>query len=167
MQDGLKVLSAALAEALDLRKCVSAWLGQGNVLFLGTGITVLAERDADGRRLTPPYELQSNHAEWTIESATRKVVVHQDHEDAEAAARALVGRPVIGWKLAGRHALRIKFHGGPLLTIRPMTDAALTGQSAWWVCLPGGRTVTVTCDARVVATDSRRDTCDWLKRAGE
>ncbi len=52
-----------LSEAFTDHRCVTAWLGYGNVLFLGFGDSVLPERDQYGRRTRPPYELETNYAD--------------------------------------------------------------------------------------------------------
>jgi hypothetical protein len=158
------ILSAALAEALDGHQCVSAWLGHHTVLFLGLGTAVLADRGEDGRRSSPPYEVQTNLAEWSVEWADGPVIHDHDRPRAEAAARALVGRSVSGWHLCDENTLRVRFFAGPILTIVPMADGQSADKAAWWVCLPGGRTVAVACNGRVVAADSRRAICDWFDR---
>src|SRR4029077_4969873 len=55
-------MSAAFAE----RRCVSAWLGHGHGRFLGFGDVVIADRSADGSCPEPPFELETNFAEWWI-----------------------------------------------------------------------------------------------------
>jgi hypothetical protein len=167
MDRGPDIVAAALAEGLSRNQCVSAWLGPGNVLFLGLGTAVIAERDPDGRRSTPPYELQTNFADWTIELPGGPTIAADDRDRSRAAARALIGRPVLEWQVGDGHALQIHFHGGLLLNVAPTVGPELAGKAAWWLCLPGGRTVAVACDGRVIATDSRRLNCDWFKRPGE
>jgi hypothetical protein len=166
MNDGPDILNAALAEALDRRQCVSAWLGHGTALFLGLGTAVLADRDEDGRRTRPPYEVQTNLADWTVGWQGGPVVNDNDRPRAETAAQSLVGRPVAGWNLSDDATLSVRFHGGLVLTVAPMNDGESADKTAWWVCLPGGRIVAVACDGRVVAADSRRATCDWFERPG-
>jgi hypothetical protein len=167
MNNGQDILAAALTEALDRRQCASAWVGHRSVLFLGLGTAVLADRGADGRRATPPYELQTNFTDWSIELPEGPLIADNDRDRSEAAARALVGRPVADWHVFGEQTLRVRFHGGPVLTVVPLSDADSADKAAWWLCLPGGRIVGVACDGRVVAADSRRQTCDWFKRPAE
>src|SRR5262245_4833353 len=139
MSEGPDILSAALTEALDRRLCVSAWVGHPSVLFLGLGTGVIAERHADGTRPRPPFELQTNFAEWSVQSPQGPVITDADRAEAEIAARALIGRPVMSWQLAEDHTLRVQFYGGAILTVAPMSEASSPDKAAWWVCLPGGR----------------------------
>src|SRR5437773_10472133 len=92
MDRGPDLVAAALAEALSRNQCVSAWLGPGNVLFLGLGTAIIAERDPDGRRSTPPYELQTNFADWTIECPGGPTIPAADPDRSEEAAPALTRR---------------------------------------------------------------------------
>jgi hypothetical protein len=108
--------------------------------------------------------VQTNLAEWSVEWPDGPVINDNDGPRAETAARALVGRTVSGWHLAEGNTLRVRFYGGAVLTVAPMTVGESADKAAWWVCLPGGRTVAVACNGRVVATDSRRETCDWFDR---
>jgi hypothetical protein len=83
---------ARLEEALRGSRCVSAWLGYGEVLFAGFGSEVLPEREPDGRRTRPPYKLHTNFADWWIEENGR--AAHDEtRASAERAAKGLVGRP--------------------------------------------------------------------------
>jgi hypothetical protein len=108
--------------------------------------------------------LQTNLAEWSVESPEGPVIADNDRLRSAVAARALVGRPVTDWQLYDEHSLRVHFYGGSVITVTPMADTASADKTAWWVCLPGGRVVAVSCDGRVVAADSRRSTCDWFQR---
>src|SRR5262249_1519953 len=125
-------LSAALTEALDRHQCASAWLGHGTALFLGLGTAVLADRDEGGRRSQPPYEVQTNLADWSVEWQGGPVVNDNERPRAEAAARALLGRSVTGWHLADDMTLRVHFYGGLILTVAPITDGESADKAAWW-----------------------------------
>jgi hypothetical protein len=61
-----ELLANAIAETLSGCRCVSAWLGYGNALFLGFGSEMIAPRNSQGRRTKPPYELQTSMAGWRV-----------------------------------------------------------------------------------------------------
>ncbi len=151
MLHGFDLLEATVAEALSGRRCVSGWIGYGNALFLGFGADQLPERDDDGRRSKPPYELQTETAGWRVEGAAI-ADAESDREMAERAIRALVGRPVIHWRLIDRRALVVAFAGGWQLDVLPPAevDPESGGGHEWWLCLPGSCYVGVGSGGRVV-----------------
>ena len=148
MGHGPELLDEALAAALSGHRCVSAWLGYGNALFLGFGSEVVSPRNPDGRRTVPPYELQTSMAADSDD----------ERESAERAVEALVGRVVVRWQLKDHHGLEVEFAGGWLLEVIPPSeiDPDWSDLDEWWFCLPGSRFVGVGSDGRVVAGWSDR-----------
>lgn len=164
----LNVANEALTEALTGRTCSSAWLGYGNPLFLGFG-KVSYERVTLSRgdfvHQIVEYEVQTNLADWSLETAGPPVLMIQmDDAQAEKAAHALIGHLVSGWQLIEGHGLQIDFEGGIRLRVLPWTDADSVERNtdAWCVSLPDNRIVAVSCDGRAVAVDSNMPIRDWF-----
>ena len=162
-----EMLPDALTETLSGHRCVSAWLGYGEVLFLGLGNVPIPERDADGRRIRPPYKLETNFATWSVQSLGSSVSADDTRDHAERAARDLIGRPVVGWHLGSGHTIRIDFGDDHSLQVVPMTGSDVVGKDAWLVSMPNGRIVAVSCDGQVVAVDSKRPIREWFSRSAE
>src|SRR3981189_315062 len=88
-----------LRAAFDNQRCVSAWLGHADVLFLGFGNEVLPRPLPGERHARPPYELETNYAIWRVEGE-----IHAEWSNSEsgsdsagltAAAESLVGETVV------------------------------------------------------------------------
>lgn len=159
---GSHVVSVArLHEAFDGQRCVSAWLGYGNVLFLGLGEDVLPQRETAGRRVGPPFELETNFADWLVEGPVTNVTADSDRPELEAAAESLVGEQVVGWDLLDGNVLRLNFTGAKVLTVVPWNVA--DGLSdAWCVKSPDGRILAVATDGRAVVVDAAIPIRDWF-----
>jgi hypothetical protein len=145
----LSLLTDAVAEALSGHRCVSAWLGYGNALFLGFGPERLAPLTPDGQRSLPPFELQTSMADWRVGS----VSCEDERESAERAIAELVDRPVTGWRLSNGRSLTIEFSGGRALQVGP-PDEAVPDLDEWWFCLPGSRFVGVDGEGQIISGDS-------------
>src|SRR4051812_21468797 len=100
------MLADALGEALSGRRCVSAWLGYGKVLFLGLGDAPSALCGPDGLRARPPYELETNFADWSVQLPGSSADADSTKEQAERAVGELIGRPVAGWQLGADNTVR-------------------------------------------------------------
>jgi hypothetical protein len=152
---------ARLREAFVGRRCVSAWLGYGDILFLGLGQSLITERDIDGRRIRPPFELETNFADWLIEGPMIAVSVDSDRAVLEAAGESLVGEQVVSWELFESNRLRLTFTGTKVLTIVPW--AVADGLSdAWCLQSPDGRVLAVATDGRVVVVNAGLPVRDWF-----
>ena len=149
MTHDLSLLADAVAEALSGHRCVSAWLGYGNALFLGFGSEVMAPFTFDGPHTQPPFELQTSMADWRVGA----VGCEDELEPAERAVVELIGRPVVGWELRDGRALTVEFEGGRTLEVTP-PEEAVPDLDEWWFCLPGSRYVGVSGTGQVVAGDS-------------
>lgn len=151
MVQSSELLEAAVTEAMTGHRCVSGWLGYGSALFLGFGSEQLPDRDARGRRSEPPYELQTSMADWRVEGAA-SAAAESEQETAERAVRALVGRPVLDWRLIDGRGLVVEFADDLRLEILPRmeVDPERSDLDEWWFCLPGSRYVGVGGGGRVV-----------------
>lgn len=154
MEHSTELLADAVAEALSGHRCVSAWLGYGNALFLGFGVQPVPPRDPEGHRTAPPYELQTSTAGWRVGGL---VAASSDgtREPAERAVAELIGRQVVCWRLNDRRGLHVEFAGGWLLEVVPPPEDDPEFDE-WWFCLPGSRYVGVGSGGRVVAGRSDR-----------
>ena len=152
MPHNQSLLADAVAESLSGHRCVSAWLGYGNALFLGFGADPAHPRTPDGGQAVPPFELQTSMADWRVGA----VSCDDARELAERAVEELIGRPVVGWQLEGGRALTVQFAGGRTLEVRPPEEPVLD-LDEWWFCLPGSRFVGVRGTGEVVSGDSGYD----------
>src|SRR5689334_11820091 len=140
---------ARLDEAFDGRRCVSAWLGYGEVLFLGLGEDVLPECSEDEWRMRSPFELETNFADWYVDGPMSTVSTDSNRSQLEAAAKSLVGEKVASWELTERKGLRVTFTAAKTLTVVPW-DVAEGLSDAWCMKSPDGRILAVATDGRVV-----------------
>jgi hypothetical protein len=152
---------ARLHDAFAGRRCVSAWLGYAEVLFLGFGEKALAERGDDGRRVRPPFQLTTNFADWRVEGPRAAGSADSDRAQLEAAAESLVGERVESWELLDGERLRLTFSGGKLLTVVPWS-AAEGIADAWCVKAPDGRILAAATNGRAVVVDARLPIRDWF-----
>lgn len=151
---------ARLEEALAGRRCVSAWLGYGEVLFLGLGGEILPSRDQDGKRSKPPVELQTSASDWSIEPPLVSSS-SAERPDLEAAASRLVGQSVVEWQMLEANGLRIIFANERVLSVRPWS-AEKEVSDAWNLESPDGRVLAVSTDGRAVVVDSSQPIRDWF-----
>jgi hypothetical protein len=140
---------ARVDAALAGRLCVSAWLGYGDVLFLGFGDQPLPERGADGRRPMPPFELQTNFADWSVSGPEGTTLAISGRGELEAAVKSLLGLRVVGWELLAGHGLRVAFAGGSALTVAPW-PASEGASDAWSLDSRDGRVVAVATGGQIV-----------------
>ncbi len=137
-----------LARIVGLR-CVQVWLGYGNALFLGLGDAILppVDLDADPRRPHPhpPFEVQTNLAEWRVADPTGTVVTCEDAEIGAVASRLLLGRTLTCATLAGvGGGLDLEFDGVGRLSVLPYDAPEDSGEHAWYLTDPDGITLVVT-----------------------
>lgn len=150
-----------ISDAFTGHRCVTAWLGYGNVLFLGFGETVLPVRDKDGRHTRPPYELETNFADWRIEGPVRASSVSSDQATLTEAAGSLIGEEVLCCEVAQRTRLRLSFAGGKLLAVDAWNVADGLAD-AWCLKSPDGRILGVANDGRFVVVDAGIPIRDWF-----
>lgn len=143
--------------------CVSAWLGDGEVLFLGFGDKVLPEKTADGRRPRPLAELETNHADWRIQGLAPTFDGEQNRAAAERAARDLIGRRVVSWRLlAPSNGLAIKFEGDKNLVVEPWVDVDAQRSDAWSLAVPDRRVLAVSGEGRMILVDEGTPVAQWF-----
>ncbi len=155
------VLIVRLREAFAQRRCVSAWLGYGDVLFLGFGDGLPRLCEDDGRRRRPPFELETNFADWLIEGPTAPVTADPDRAQLEAAAQSLVGEQVTNWELLESNGLRLTFSGTKVLKVVPWS-AADGLSDAWCVESPDGLILAVATDGQAVVVDAGLPVSAWF-----
>jgi hypothetical protein len=141
-----------LHEAFDGRRCISAWLGYGEALFLGLGEEVLPEYGDDGLPSRPPFQLDTNFADWSVEGPITAVFGDSNPSQLEAAAGSLVGDRVVAWELLESKGLRVTFTGGKTLTVVPW-DVADGLADAWTLRALDGQILAVETDGRVVVLE--------------
>jgi hypothetical protein len=161
MNGSHRISVARLREAFNGHRCVSAWLGYGDALFLGLGQDVITERGGDGRRVRPPFELKTNFADWLVEGPMTAGSADSDRAALEAAAESLVDEQVASWELLERQRLRLTFTGAKVLTIVPW-DVVDGLSDAWCMKAPDGRILAVATDGRAVVVDAALPIRDWF-----
>jgi len=153
------VLVDRLKEAFTGRSCVSAWLGHGDVLFLGLGEDVLPERNQEGGRPRPPFELETNFADWFVARPTM-APTELTRSDSRA-AESLVGKRISNWQMLDGFGLRLTFMDGDKLTVAPWPiDDGVS--DAWSVRAPDGQILAASNDGKVVVVDERTPVRDWF-----
>ncbi len=154
-----RLLDGVLADGT----CVSAWLGYGEVLFLGFGDEVLPEQAPDGSRPWPLAELETNYADWCIQGLDPTFDGEQDRAAAERAARDLIGRRVMSWKLlAPSNGLAIQFAGDKTLVVEPWVDEDVRHSDAWSLTLPDRRVLAVSGEGRMILADEDTPVAHWF-----
>ena len=152
---------ARLSEAFTGHRCVTAWLGYGSVLFLGFGEKVLSERDQHGRHTRPPFELETNFADWFVEGPTIAASADSDRAQLIAAAESLIGEQVVSWELPESKNLRVTFTGKKLFAVEAWgTEDGLA--DAWCLKSPDGRILAVATDGRFVVVDASLPVREWF-----
>jgi len=135
--------------------CVQTWLGYGDVLFLGIG-EIPMPLSADGSHAYPPYEIQTVHAEWSVERDGRIVGGNAPREEIDEAIKSLVGLKVVGWdgtELPQR--LSIMLAGETRFRISGCDEGTAMTSEAWSIRRPNGEYVVVKCDGSVnIANDN-------------
>ncbi len=137
----LRDVRRSLDTAIAGRRCVEAWLGYGQVLFLGFDDQANLVAAADSEDVHSPYCLQTVFADWTITRDDRVLgTVDDDATKAEAAARELLGQRAIRWAMSESTLwLEIDFDHGLQLRIAPRADnEANLHRNAWVLAMPDG-----------------------------
>ena len=131
-------VESTLDAAIGGRLCTQAWLGVGNVLFLGFGEDVLPATLPGESHPEREYELQLDSADWWIEDASGVRAASTDGRTAaQLGATLLVGRRVAGWYSKDSiAALEIDFEDGLTLKMSPYTDADVSEMDAWILRVP-------------------------------
>jgi hypothetical protein len=157
--------TARLNDAFNGRRCVSAWLGHGDVLFLGFGESVLPVRDSEGVRSEPQFELQTNLAAWSVTGPDISVSSdpeETDRQSLEAAAESLIGEQVVSWALRANNFLSLAFTGGKMLHVIPW-ELAFRLSDAWSVSsVNDGLVFAVATDGSNVVVSALMPVRDWF-----
>lgn len=161
--------ASRIREALEGRRCVSAWLGHGDALFLGIDDEVVPGPEPGEPRPRPPIELETNYAAWSVEGPVNAAWTDSESEAESAqltvAAESLVGERIIGWELLDRLALRVKFSGNKVLTVQPwpVTDGV---SDAWSLRSSDKHILVASNDGRLVVVDEELPIRDWFPDKG-
>lgn len=154
-----------LRAAFDDQRCVSAWLGYGDVLFLGLGSDVLPRPQAGERHPAPPFELETNYAAWRIDGDISAECSDSESSSDTAklttAAESLVGETVLAWQLLEGSTLRLVFTGEKVLIVEPWQPRDAISD-AWSISAPDGKVLAVSNDGRVVVVDADVPVADWF-----
>lgn len=157
--------TARLNDAFNGRRCVSAWLGHGDVLFLGFGERVLPVRDSEGVRSEPQFELQTNFAAWSVTGPDISVSSEPEEtarRSLEAAAESLIGEQVVSWALRANSCLSLAFTGGKMLHVIPW-ELADGLSDAWSVAsVNDGLVFAVATDGSNVVVNALMPVRDWF-----
>lgn len=160
---------ARLRDAFSHR-CVSAWLGYADVLFLGFGERVLPRVQAGERHAPPPYELNSNFASWRVEGPVAAQWTDEgsptERADLTAAAESLVGEGVVAWELLDRLALRLVFTGSKVLVVEPWPTADGISE-AWSLTAPDEHILAVSNDGRTTIVPAETPVRDWFPQIND
>lgn len=156
---------ARLRDAFSHR-CVSAWLGYGDPLFLGFGDHIIPPRRPGELRERPPYGLASNFASWRVDGPVAAQWTDDDdssiqHARLEAAAESLIGERVLEWEVLERHGLRLVFSGSKILVIEPW-PASDGLADAWSLSAPDDYILAVSNDGRSVIVPAEIPIRDWF-----
>lgn len=146
-------------------RCVSAWLGYADVLFLGFGEHVLPRPQAGERHARPPYGLDSNFASWRVEGPVAAQWTDEgsptERAELTAAAESLVGERVEAWELLDRLGLRLVFTGSKVLVVEPWPTSDGIGD-AWSLSAPDQRILAVSNDRRIIIVPAETPIRDWF-----
>lgn len=140
--------------------CVSAWLGYGDVLFLGFGEHIVPRGRAGERHPRPPYELESNFSAWRVDGPV-SAAWEDDSSPTAAAAESLVGERVLSWELLDGLGLRLVFSGGKVLVVEPWAPSEGISD-AWSLTAPDGLILAVSTDGRTVVVPADQPTSAWF-----
>ncbi len=109
--------------------CVSYWLGNANVLFIGFGNDIIPppERRQNIRGkfyfkhlAEPPYEIQTRFADWRIEIAGELYCESVTEFNLENVASKLIGKSVLKCEiLQPGFGLSVEFEGSVVLKVYP------------------------------------------------
>ncbi|NVB81479.1 MAG: hypothetical protein HOV81_23995 [Kofleriaceae bacterium] len=147
---------------------VSAWLGYGDVLFLGFGERVLPRVQAGERHARPPYELTSNFASWRVEGPVAAQWTDEgsptERAELTAAAESLIGERVEAWVLLDQLGLRLVFTGSKVLIVEPWPTSDDIAD-AWSLTGPDERILAVSNDGRSIIVQAETPVRDWFPDA--
>lgn len=150
----LEELTARMNAGLAHTRCVQAWLGLGDRLFLGFGNEVLdppsrgkgAKYDPDRE---PPYQLQTHLSHWIVSNVAGIAGSSHDDPRASAAAESLVGRRTVSWCLTNpEFGLRVTFDDDSVLAIVPYDsiDRSIQSGDLWGLREPARSYIVMTAD---------------------
>jgi hypothetical protein len=147
------------------RRCVSAWLGYGDVLFLGFGEDVMPRVQSGERHPRPPYELNSNFASWRVEGPITAQWTDEgsptERAELTAAAESLIGERVLAWELLDQLALRLVFTGSKVLVVEPWRPSDGIDE-AWSLTAPDELILAVSNDGRAIIVPAETPVRDWF-----
>lgn len=167
MQHRSDLLRSALAKALDGRRCVSGWLGYGQVLFLGFGDDILPPCYPDDCRTRPPYEVVTNWSNWSLRHGESLIDADSERATAEAAVERLIGREVTHWELTQNIGLMVEFDDDSELTIERFSPEEAFCRDAWSLRLAEESIVAVSIDGQIASVPSTRPINEWFLRGTE
>lgn len=151
----LETMEAVIETAVKDRLCVQAWLGHGDVLFLGFGEqilppVILGKAGTGIKQPKPPYQIRTDLANWWIEDRTGILGSSYDDERAWEAASFLVGRRASKWQfLHPTWGLHVELEGEVSLKIEPYTTSDDPDGDAWSVRDPDGFYSHITRNGRI------------------
>jgi hypothetical protein len=126
-------LKQELADGIRGRRCVEAWLGHGQPLFLVLGDHAVPDPEHAERHPYPHYEIQTHDADWWVEEGAEiRGTADDEREHAVAACKLLVGRHAVDWHLDDTTlTLKVGFEGNFTLTVQPRKGEDALGCDAW------------------------------------
>ena len=145
-------LRAVVGECLDGHICVQAWVGYAGVIFVGFGTDVIPASEQEESHPMPPYELQTNWADWQVESSAKVLGTADDEDEVMVkAVQALVGYSVLSWNYHEElQVITIEFDDNLSLKVKPFyNDERPNAESWWFVILETNRVVGVASNLAV------------------
>jgi hypothetical protein len=154
-------LTDRIQEAFDGQRCISAWLGYGDVLFMGFGKLVVPECNQAGQRNPSPFQLATNFADWSIEGPIMASSDETNRTLLNAAAESLMGEDIVSWDLHETMELHLAFTHEKFFKIVPWSLAEGLSD-AWCLTSPDGRILAVATDGRSVVVDADLPVKEWF-----
>lgn len=149
----LQELHNALHDAIEGRYCCSAWVTQGNPLFVGFDEKEMTSSESSAERRCP-YELEVWSSTWSVLRSGAMVASSSDvWEHAEAEVSRLVGLRADECRIdTDALGLSIEFESHVCLRVGPIWHSKHADADAWTLRLPDGlyRSVRVNGELYVV-----------------
>jgi hypothetical protein len=163
--DARSVLDHRLNEVAASLVCVQAWLGYGDVTFIGFGTTIL-ELTPSGDHPMPAYEFQTQFGRWWLCTPSWEMEANvTDPDEIRERIALLVGRRLERWRFGASPAVvMLRFEGGIDLHLGACDGVDAEESDAWLFCCPDSRWIQVACSGLVRFEHEEGDEA-WVRTA--